>query len=76
MSQSIEKASRPGDDIITIIAPTLDEVMQRYRARGLAAAGYTITGQARRHHFEMAGESGGDLFDGATMIAATFRRAD
>lgn len=77
MTAPLDPTDNPGptEDIVTIVAPTLDEAMARFRARGLAAEGYAITGQARRHRFELAGETGGDMFEGTPMIAATFRRA-
>lgn len=63
------------EEFVTIIAPTLVGVMQQFKARGLAAAGYAITGQAGRHHFEVSDPAGNrDLFDGTPMMAATFRR--
>lgn len=63
------------EEFVTIIAPSLSDVMQQFRARGLAAAGYAITGKAGRHQFSVAGQSGStELFDGAAMVAATFRR--
>lgn len=64
------------EEFITIIGPTLGEVMRQYRDRGLAAAGYAITGQAGRHQFAVAGSNDSAvLFNGAPMVAATFRRA-
>ena len=75
MDTSVEKAHR-GDEFVTIIASTLGDVMQQYRARGLAAAGYAITGQVGRHQFSVAASAGSaDLFDGVPMVAATFRRS-
>lgn len=63
------------EDLITIIAPTLIEVMTQFHSRRLAALGYFITGPVRRHHFALADESGaGDMFGGASMMAATFQR--
>ncbi len=73
---AINQAVSETEEYVTIIAPTLSGVMGQFRARGLAAAGYAITGQAARHHFEVADPAGSrDLFDGSAMVAATFRRA-
>lgn len=67
---------RTAEEFITIIGPTLGEVMRQYKDRGLAAAGYAITGQAGRHQFAVAGSGEtAELFDGTPMVAATFRRA-
>ncbi len=63
--------ARLEDDYITIVAPTLDEVMQQFRDSGLAAKGYAIAGRVARHRFDVAGV---DPFGGAPMSAATFIR--
>lgn len=74
MTTQINSQSGP-EEFLTIIAPTLSDVMQQYKSRGLSAAGYAITGQAGRHQFSMAGPAGStELFDGTPMVAATFRR--
>lgn len=70
------QAASEAEEYVTIIAPTLSGVMNQFKARGLAAAGYAITGQAARHHFEVADPAGShDLFGGSPMVAATFRRS-
>jgi len=65
------------EDFITIIAPTMADVMASYHAQGLAGRDYSIVHRAGRHSFTLAGaEAGGTaLFDGAPMVAATFARA-
>jgi hypothetical protein len=65
------------DDFITIIAPTLAEVMEAFRAQGLAERQYAIVHRAVRHSFTLAGQSTTTtaLFDGAPMVAATFARS-
>ncbi len=64
-----------GEDFITIIAPSMAEVMDSFRAQGLAAKHYTIIHRAGRHSFTMAGEGAAHvLFEGLPMVAATFMR--
>ena len=68
--------SAPPEEFITIIAPSMAEVMASFRAQGLAAKDYAIVHRAGRHSFTVAD---GDnvattLFDGALMVAATFAR--
>lgn len=66
----------PEDDIITIVAPTGAAVMQQYRERGLAAAGYAIAGRIAPHRFAYSDDAGdAELFGGIRMMAATFIRA-
>ncbi len=60
------------EDFITIIAPTMAEVMESFKAQGLAARHYAIVHRAGKHSFTLAG--GQPLFDGAPMVAATFAR--
>lgn len=64
-----------GEDYITIIAPTLAEVMSAFHAQGLAA-NYAILHRAGRHSFTLAGGSDQNttLFNGQPMVAATFAR--
>lgn len=63
------------DQYITIVAPSIAEVMQRFRDNGLAARGYAITGPVARHTFSYAGADGDQQpFGGAPMTAATFIR--
>ena len=60
------------EDFITIIAPSMAEVMASYKAQGLAERQYAIVHRAGRHSFTLAG--GETLFEGASMVAATFAR--
>lgn len=60
------------EDFITIIAPSMAEVMAGFAAQGLAAREYAIVHRGGRHSFTLAG--GETLFDGARMVAATFAR--
>lgn len=60
------------EDFITIIAPTMAEVMAGFAAQGLAEREYAIVHRGGRHSFTFAG--GETLFDGAGMVAATFAR--
>lgn len=60
------------EDFITIIAPSMAEVMASFKSQGLADRDYAIVHRAGRHSFTMAG--GETLFGGAQMVAATFAR--
>ncbi len=63
------------DEYITIIAPTANEAMAQFKARGLDALGYAIAGRIGRHQFTLVGgEDAQELFSSAGMIAATFSR--
>ena len=63
------------DEYITIIAPTANEAMAQFKARGLCEQGYAIAGRIGRHQFTLVGgEDTQELFSGAGMIAATFCR--
>ncbi len=66
------------DEYVTIIAPSLGAVMGQFRRRGLGQLGFAITGPAGRHQFAYAGnghgEHEGEMFGGAPMVAATFKR--
>jgi hypothetical protein len=63
------------DEYITIIAPTAQEAMAQFKARGLDVEGYAIAGRIGRHQFTLVGaEEAQELFSGAGMIAATFSR--
>lgn len=67
--QTIDTAS---EDFITIIAPSMAEVMASFKSQGLAERDYSIVHRAGRHSFTMA--DGEALFAGAQMVAATFSR--
>ena len=63
----------PGEeDFITIIAPSMAEVMASFAEQKLAEKDYSIVHRGGRHSFTMAG--GQKLFDGVQMVAATFAR--
>ncbi|WP_196260364.1 hypothetical protein [Pelagibacterium limicola] len=62
----------PDEDFITIIAPSMAEVMESFAAQGLAEREYAIVHRGGKHSFTLAG--GETLFNGAKMIAATFAR--
>ena len=62
----------PNEDFITIIAPSMAEVMASFKSQGLAERDYAIVHRGGRHSFTMAG--GQTLFEGAQMVAATFAR--
>lgn len=56
---------------LTIVAETVEEIMEQFRERRLADAGYVIVGPAIRQQFALRREA---LFSGAPMVAATFTR--
>ena len=68
------------DDYVTIVAPSIVEVMDKFRSSGMAAKGYKIAGRVCRHTFAFAGRSSSnedasaEMFDGDRMMAATFVR--
>lgn len=67
--------SESREEYITIIAPTANEAMAQFKARGLDVQGYAIAGRIGRHRFTLVGgDDIHDLFSGDGMIAATFSR--
>lgn len=63
------------DEYLTIIAPSPGEAMAQFKARGLDKQGYSIAGRIGRHRFALVGGEGAtELFSGAGLFAATFRR--
>lgn len=63
------------EEYLTIIAPTVREVMAQFKARGLDAEGYSITTGIGRHQFALVtGGKAAELFPGTDFFAATFRR--
>jgi len=66
--------SQHREDFITIIAPTLAEVMQSYHTQGLSEKNYVIVHRPGQHSFTYVGEATTHLFDGLPMVAATFMR--
>lgn len=69
--------AQTAQDYVTIVAPSIGEVMRRFRDSGLAAKGYAINGPVARHTFAYAGtDSTDEPFGGEPMTAATFVRAD
>ena len=63
-------------EFVTIIAPSITEVMNAFRAQGLAEQDYAIVHRAGRHQFTLVSgfEQSTRLFDGVPMTAATFAR--
>lgn len=68
------------DDYVTIVAHSMAEVMDQFRASGLSAKGYKVAGRICRHTFAFAGQTSNsddastEMFDGDRMMAATFVR--
>lgn len=76
-TQTINPATSPSDqeEYVTIVAPTLKQVMQQFRTSDLRQRGFCISGRVGRHRFSYVGDQQQtDLFDGAKMVAATFVR--
>ena len=63
-------------EFVTIIAPSIAEVMNAFRQQGLAEQDYAIVHRAGRHQFTLVSgfEQSESLFEGETMTAATFAR--
>lgn len=69
--------TEPADqEFVTIIAPSIAEVMNAFRKQGLAELDYSIVHRAGRHQFTLVSgfEQSATLFDGESMTAATFAR--
>jgi len=70
-----------GDEYITIIAASLEAVMEQFRQRDLGSAGFSIVGPAARQQFAFASGKKSmqsqpeHLFGGEAMVGATFRRS-
>lgn len=65
-------STKRDEDFITIIAPTMAEVMEGFAAQGLAEREYAIVHRGGHHSFTLA--DGQTLFNGSKMVAATFSR--
>ena len=69
------------DEYVTIIASSLEAVMEQFRRRRLGARGFSIVGPAARQQFAFAGDCQSEdlqpehLFGGRAMVGATFRRS-
>lgn len=73
--QMTNEQGRKLDEYVTIIGPSMHEVMRQFHDQGLDAKGFAITGRIDRHRFEMADADGvHHLFGGEPMLAATFMR--
>lgn len=67
--------SHAEDEYVTIIARSVADAMQQFKARGLDDQGYAIAGRVGRHQFAMVDQNGcNDLFDGDKLVAATWVR--
>ncbi|ESR26992.1 hypothetical protein [Lutibaculum baratangense] len=76
MFTSITQRDGQGAEYVTIIAPTFEQVMRRFRDGNLAAQGFSIAGRVMPHHIVFDDGSGKDqVFNGAPMITATFVRS-
>lgn len=62
-------------DRITIIAPSVKEVMMQFKLRGLDVLGYAIADKIVRQEFSLVGNSKSEqMFDGEPMFSATWVR--
>lgn len=63
------------EEFVTIIGPSMVEVMRQFKARGLDQMGFAIAGRVGRHQFAFSEDgTATDLFGGERMLAATFSR--
>jgi hypothetical protein len=75
MEPAINAHPRQREEYVTIIAPTIGDVMKQFQARGLDVLGYAIMGRIGRHRFAFAqDDQSKEMFEGETMLAATFMR--
>jgi hypothetical protein len=67
--------TQTSDDYVTIIGGSMAEVMSQFKAQGLAEKRYAIVHRVGQHRFTYAnGPEATQMFDGAPMVAATFKR--
>ncbi len=63
------------DEFVTIIGADMAEIANEFRAQGLSEKQYCIVHRAGRHRFtHVDGDRAQPMFDGRTLIAATYRR--
>ena len=76
MTDTHNHAGPADEEFVTIIAPSIAEVMNAFRKQGLAEQDYSIVHRAGRHQFTLVSgfDQSRDLFEGETMTAATFAR--
>jgi hypothetical protein len=69
-------ANTPGEEeFVTIIGRNADEISRAFRAEGLAERQFSIVHRMGRHRFALAeGEDARSIFDGETLLAATYVR--
>ena len=73
MTDSI--ATADSEEFITLIGATMDEIHAAFREQGLAERHFSILHRVGRHRFQRCSGVGAEtLFDGETLVAATFRR--
>jgi len=64
-----------GDDFISIIAATMAEITDAFRAQGLAEREFAIVHRTGRHRFTRVSDGAAEaMFEGEPLIAATFAR--
>jgi len=73
MSQQLY--NHDSDDFITIIAATMAEITDAFRAQGLAEREFAIVHRTGRHRFTRVNDGASEqMFEGEPLIAATFAR--
>jgi len=77
MTHTIDNRQNTQDEYITIIARTVADAMRQFKAKGLDQLGFAIVGPVDKHQFSLADgtDTARDMFEGAPMIAATFKRS-
>ncbi|WP_454814176.1 hypothetical protein [Labrys neptuniae] len=70
------RQSNDRDEFITIIGASMAEINAEYHAQGLADRDFSIVHKIGRHRFTRVGGGASEhMFDGQSMIAATFTRS-
>ena len=63
------------DEFITIIGSDMSQITRAFREQGLSEQDFSMVHRAGRHRFTLVREGGSeDLFEGDTLVAATFAR--
>lgn len=63
------------EDFITLIGADMAEISEAFRSQGLAEKNFHIVHRTGRHRFtRVDGAEHETMFDGQTMIAATYQR--
>jgi hypothetical protein len=75
MTMTDRIATPESEEFITLIGASMDEIHLAFREQGLAERQFSILHRVGRHRFQRCSGAGAEpLFDGETLVAATFRR--